>query len=128
VRLAVVLWNALAKQDSLLNSDWEVKREHGGILLATRARPHFSRIIKVLPCLEIQRAGNFNEEKMMRLRTRPPEPIHVSGMSKGEEYALEHGKEPGRGSKQYRGARDATGINASLRRPIHPAMPNIPPA
>jgi hypothetical protein len=64
----------------------------------------------------------------MRLRSKPPEPIHISGMEKGEEYSMAHGKEPGRGGRQYRSSRDATGINASQRRPIHPAMPNIPPA
>jgi hypothetical protein len=64
----------------------------------------------------------------MRLRGKPPEPIHVSGIGKGEEYALEHGREPGRGGRKYRSARDATGINPSLREPIHPDMPDIPPA
>jgi hypothetical protein len=64
----------------------------------------------------------------MRLRLKPPEPIHQQGMKKGEEYALEHGKEPGRGGRQYRSARDSTGINASQHGPIDPAMPNIPPA
>ncbi|HTL15846.1 MAG TPA: hypothetical protein VL793_01345 [Patescibacteria group bacterium] len=64
----------------------------------------------------------------MRLRLKPPDPVHLAGMEKGEEYALQHGKEPGRGGRQYRSARDATGINASQRQPIHPAMPNIPPA
>jgi hypothetical protein len=49
-------------------------------------------------------------------------------MEKGEEYALQHGKEAGRGGRQYRSARDSTGINADQRRPIHPAMPDIPPA
>jgi hypothetical protein len=64
----------------------------------------------------------------MRLRQKPPEPVHLKGMAKGEEYALEHGREPGRGGRQYRSARDSTGINPSRRQPIHPAMPNIPPA
>lgn len=72
--------------------------------------------------------GLVHEESTMRLQKRPPDPIHISGTAKGEEYALEHGKEPGRGGRQYRSARDSTGINASLRRPIHPAMPDIPPA
>ena len=64
----------------------------------------------------------------MRFRPKPPEPVHLSGMEKGEEYALDHGKEPGRGGRRYRNARDATGINAAQRQPIHPSMPNIPPA
>ena len=60
---------------------------------------------------------------------KPIEPIHVQGMHKGEELALKSGREPGRGgSKQYRSARDSTGINPESHRPIHPAMPNIPPA
>jgi hypothetical protein len=58
-----------------------------------------------------------------------PQPVHVPGTSKGEEMALKRGKEPGRGgAKSYRGPRDATGINAAHRRPIHPGMPSIPPA
>jgi hypothetical protein len=59
----------------------------------------------------------------------PPAPVHVDGIQRGEEYAIEHGKESGRGGGvHYRSARDATGINASRRAPIHPAMPNLPPA
>lgn len=65
----------------------------------------------------------------MRLRPKPPEPVHLNGMKKGEEYALEHGREPGRGDRRhYRTARDSTSINPSHRGPIHPAMPDIPPA
>lgn len=60
---------------------------------------------------------------------RPPQPVHVAGIKKGEELVLESGREPGRGGpKQYRSARDSTGINPSRHRPIHPAMPSIPPA
>ncbi len=59
---------------------------------------------------------------------KPPQPVHVSGIHKGEEYALQNGREPGRGGKDYRSARDATSINPEARRPIHPAMPEIPPA
>ncbi len=59
----------------------------------------------------------------------PPRPVHVPGIHKGEEYALTAGREPGRGCRgQYRSARDSTGINPENRQPIHPAMPNIPPA
>jgi hypothetical protein len=62
------------------------------------------------------------------MKHKPPQPVHVAGTRKGEEAAL-HGKEPGRGDgKQYRSARDSTGINAKNRGPIVPAMPNIPPA
>ena len=64
----------------------------------------------------------------MQTFKKPPEPVHLSGMKKGEEYALAHGKEPGRGGHHYRDARDSTSINPSARQPIHPAMPNLPPA
>ncbi|HEY2799802.1 MAG TPA: hypothetical protein VGI85_04355 [Chthoniobacterales bacterium] len=62
--------------------------------------------------------------------SKPPQPVHVSGNGKGEERAISKGREPGRDPerKQYRSARDSTGISASDRQPIHPAMPNIPPA
>jgi hypothetical protein len=63
----------------------------------------------------------------MRTHKQPPDPVHMGGMAKGEEYALKHGKEPGRGGKHYRSARDATSINPSLRKPIDPAMPDLPP-
>jgi hypothetical protein len=58
-----------------------------------------------------------------------PIPDHVAGTPKGEEQALTH-HEPGRNpdAKNYRDARDSTGINADKRQPIHPAMGNIPPA
>ena len=60
---------------------------------------------------------------------KPPEPIHIAGTIRGEEFALRKGREPGRGEqKQYRSARDSTGINAANAQPIDPAMPNIPPA
>lgn len=59
---------------------------------------------------------------------RPPEPTHVSGMHRGEELALTN-REPGRQSaKSHRTARDSTSINPEDEMPIHPAMPNIPPA
>jgi hypothetical protein len=58
---------------------------------------------------------------------RPPQPVHVKGIHKGEEYALENGREPGRGGDPYRSSRDATSIDPEGRRPIHPAMPEIPP-
>lgn len=59
---------------------------------------------------------------------KPLEPVHVPGIRKGEEYALS-GKEPGRsGAQPYRTSRDSTGINSNRRKPILPAMPEIPPA
>jgi hypothetical protein len=60
---------------------------------------------------------------------KPPEPVHVAGMHKGEQLVLEKGREPGRDARKcYRSARDSTSINAEDRKPIHPAMPDIPPA
>lgn len=64
----------------------------------------------------------------MKTRFSPPEPTHIPGIHKGEEYALEEGREEGRGGKQYRTARDSTSINPRKHGPIHPAMPNIPPS
>lgn len=61
--------------------------------------------------------------------SRPPHPTHVPGTLKGEEMTMRKGREPGRSEEgDYRTARDATGINAHARRPIHPDSPNIPPA
>lgn len=61
--------------------------------------------------------------------SKTPVPDHVAGTPKGEEQALKQ-KEPGRDPerKNYRSARDSTGINAEHRQPILPVMPNIPPA
>ncbi len=62
-------------------------------------------------------------------RTHVPQPNHIPGTNKGEEQALtskEAGREDGR--KKYQDARDSTGINAAARQPIHPDMPQIPPA
>lgn len=58
-----------------------------------------------------------------------PQPVHVPGNRRGEEEALEK-HEPGRAEdrKNYRSARDSTGINPELHGPIHPNMPSIPPA
>jgi hypothetical protein len=65
----------------------------------------------------------------MHATKKPPEPVHVPGTMRGEEVSIKRGKEPGRlaGRKNYRTMRDATGINADDREPIHPAMPHIPP-
>jgi hypothetical protein len=62
------------------------------------------------------------------LEKRPPQPVHVEGIHRGEEGVEDFGREPGRGGKkQYRDARDSTGINAKDRAPILPIMPEIPP-
>jgi hypothetical protein len=60
----------------------------------------------------------------------PPKPIHVQGAQKGEELVRNKGHEPGRGERDvagYRSSRDSTGIDSKGRRPIDPAMPNMPP-
>jgi hypothetical protein len=59
----------------------------------------------------------------------PPRDIdsHTSGTKRGEEWAWEGKKEPGR-EGHGRTSRDATGINADKRAPIDPRMPNLPPA
>ena len=31
---------------------------------------------------------------------KPPDPVHVPGITKGEEHLLEHGHEPGRGCRR----------------------------
>ncbi len=64
-------------------------------------------------------------------QTTQPQPVHVPGTMRGEEMVLNQGREPGRGhhgSRDYRCARDSTGISAAKRRPIHPDMPNLPPS
>jgi hypothetical protein len=59
----------------------------------------------------------------------PPSDInaHTQGTKRGEAWAYEGRKEPGREGKG-RTARDATGINADKRKPIDPRMPHLPPA
>jgi hypothetical protein len=65
---------------------------------------------------------------MKRFR-KPPNPEHVPGIHRGEEYATKEGREAGRGCPgQYRSARDSTSINPGKHAPIHPAMPSLPPA
>jgi hypothetical protein len=58
----------------------------------------------------------------------PPRDIdaHTEGTKRGEEWAWEGKKEPGR-EGQTRTARDATGINADKRAPIDSRMPHLPP-
>jgi len=76
-----------------------------------------------------------NREKREEIRAMayatPPQPVHIPGTTRGEEFALNKGKEPGRkqeNGRGYRSARDSTGINAGKRRPIHPDMLSIPPS
>jgi hypothetical protein len=62
-------------------------------------------------------------------QSNQPQPSHIPGTNKGEEQALKlerAGREEA--GKITRDARDATRINAAARQPIHPDMPNIPPA
>lgn len=64
-------------------------------------------------------------------QAKPPDPVHIEGTTKGEELARKEGREPGRrrsGAGGYRSSRDSTGIAAEGRKPIHPDMPDIPPA
>ncbi len=59
----------------------------------------------------------------------PPRDIdaHTKGTKRGEEWAYEGKKEPGR-EGQGRTARDSTSVNPKSRAPIDPRMPNLPPA
>jgi hypothetical protein len=59
----------------------------------------------------------------------PPPHIdaHTKGTQRGEAWAYQGRKEPGR-EGPGRTARDATGINADKRKPIDPQMPHLPPA
>jgi hypothetical protein len=62
------------------------------------------------------------------MKNPPPDiDAHSSGVKRGEEWAYDGVKEPGR-EGEGRTARDATGINADKRAPIDPRMPNLPPA
>jgi len=61
--------------------------------------------------------------------TTPPQPTHIPGTLRGEEMSITKGREPGRGKGPfYRTERDSTSVNPEGRKPIHPKMPNIPPA
>ncbi|MGH9478885.1 MAG: hypothetical protein ACRD1A_06615 [Terriglobales bacterium] len=56
----------------------------------------------------------------------PQRPSHTPGTSRGEELIK---KSPEKGRRGLaRTARSATSINASLRGPIDPRMPHLPPA
>ena len=78
----------------------------------------------------------MNDELAQEVRVMPqvrhqPQPVHIPGTNKGEEMVLHKGREPGRqqeNTRNYRTARDSTGINARKRGPINAAMPSMPPA
>ncbi|MEO6801916.1 MAG: hypothetical protein ABI197_01580 [Granulicella sp.] len=53
---------------------------------------------------------------------RPDKPSHTTGTPK-----VENRSEPLK-DRMTRMANDATGINVADRKPIHPKMPNLPPA
>jgi len=53
---------------------------------------------------------------------KPDTPSHTFGTPKGENRAA-----PLK-TRMTRKANDATGINVADRKPIHPQMPNLPPA
>ena len=53
---------------------------------------------------------------------KPDTPSHTFGTPKGENRAA-----PLK-TRMTRKANDATGINVDGRKPIHPQMPNLPPA
>lgn len=59
----------------------------------------------------------------------PPRDIsaHTPGTKRGEAWAYEGNKEPGR-EGNARTAREATSINPKKRAPIDPRMPHLPPA
>lgn len=62
------------------------------------------------------------------MKNPPPDiSAHSEGTKRGEQWAYEGRKEPGR-EGEGRTARDSTGINADRRKPIDPRMPNLPPA
>ena len=62
------------------------------------------------------------------MKNPPPDiDAHTEGTKRGESWAYEGKKEPGR-EGQGRMSRDATGINADNRALIDPRMPDLPPA
>lgn len=62
------------------------------------------------------------------MKNPPPDiSAHAPGTQRGEAFAFNGGKEPGR-EGDSRTARDSTGINPKKRAPIDPRMPNLPPA
>ncbi len=58
---------------------------------------------------------------------RPDIDAHMPGTKRGEEWAWDGKKEPGR-EGNVRTARDATSINPKSRAPIDPRMPHLPPS
>ena len=62
------------------------------------------------------------------MKNPPPDiDAHTEGTKRGEQWAYEGRKEPGR-EGEGRTARDATSVNPKARQPIDPRMPNLPPA
>jgi hypothetical protein len=62
------------------------------------------------------------------MKNPPPDiSAHTAGTKRGEEFAYQGGKEPGR-EGDSRNSRDSTGINPKKRKPIDPRMPNLTPA
>jgi hypothetical protein len=53
-------------------------------------------------------------------------PSHTPGTTRGEEWVLRKGPEPGR-ETGTRTARDSTAINPKDREPIDARMPHMPP-
>ena len=59
---------------------------------------------------------------MVKQDAAPDTPAHATGIRKGESRAEPLAQRP------TRSAKDATGINLDQRGPIHPKMPQMPPA
>ncbi|HYG97761.1 MAG TPA: hypothetical protein VD837_01430 [Terriglobales bacterium] len=61
------------------------------------------------------------------MKNPPPDlTAHTPGVKRGEEWAYEGNKEPGR-EGIGRTARDSTSVNPKSRGPIDPRMPHLPP-
>jgi len=66
---------------------------------------------------------------MSKIAVTPDISAHTPGTPRGEERVRREGREPGRdGPEPGRTARDSTSINAKLRNPIDPRMPQLPPS
>ncbi len=59
---------------------------------------------------------------MAKQDAQPDTPAHATGIRKGESRAQPLAQ------RTTRTAKDATGINLDQRGPIHPKMPQMPPA
>ena len=67
--------------------------------------------------------------KMAEQEIKPDLPSHTPGTPKGEERAIQRGREAGRGDKRFhRSARDSTSVRPEAHGPIDPRMPQMPPA